>query len=70
MGSDDRRGGRRAGVLVRWLGAAVSAQFGEIGIVLFVPFYVVSLVAGAYFVVCGLGKLVEDVVRREITHRS
>ncbi|WP_227374647.1 hypothetical protein [Haladaptatus halobius] len=55
---------------IRWVGAAISALFEGIGIVLFVPFYVVSLVVGAYFVVRRLSKLVEDIVRRELSRHS
>ncbi len=56
--------------LIRWFGAAIADPFGFFGTFLFFPFYVAALVVGVYFVVRGLGNLIEDIVRQEITHRS
>ena len=55
---------------VRWVGATIADGMGFLGVLLFVPFYVIALIIGVYFVVQGLGKLVEDIVRQELARRN
>jgi hypothetical protein len=51
------------------LGGIAASAFGFLGILLYALFALASLVIGAYLVVRGAGKLVEEIVRREVTHR-
>ncbi|WP_266078802.1 hypothetical protein [Haladaptatus caseinilyticus] len=54
----------------RWVGATIAGAINGFGIVVFALFYISSLLIGVYFIVRGLGELVEDIVRDEITHRG
>lgn len=52
------------------LASFAGATFDLPGLVLSTLIYLVSLVVGVYLVVRGLGKLVEDIVRHEVTNRA
>lgn len=52
------------------LGGIAASAFGFLGIILYALFALLSLVIGVYLVVRGAGKLVEEIVRREVTHRA
>lgn len=54
----------------RWLGATVAEVIDGFGIVVFALFYIISLFIGVYFIVRGLGELVEDIVRSEIVQQG
>jgi len=52
------------------LGGIAASAFGFFGIILYALFALASLVIGVYLIVRGAGKLVEETVRREVTHRA
>ncbi|WP_231185516.1 hypothetical protein [Haladaptatus sp. DYF46] len=48
------------------LGGIAASAFGFLGIILYAVFALASLVIGVYLVVRGAGKLVEEIVWREV----